>query len=70
MLETQPETDMFGNSRERTVVYFVARSHADLSWYFSFNALSAAANDALSCSEARGSHKRGLVLRLVISQSD
>jgi hypothetical protein len=71
MLETQPETDMFGYSRERTVVFFVARSHTDLSWYLSFNALSPAANDAfLNRGEARACHKRGLVLRLVISQSD
>jgi hypothetical protein len=67
---------MFGYSKERTVVFFVARSHADLSWYLSFDALSPAANHAflnrgeLNGSESRASHKRGLVLRLVISQSD
>jgi hypothetical protein len=60
---------MFGYSRERSVVFFVAQSHADLSWYLSFNALSPAANDASIRSDAE-SHKRGLVLRLVISQSD
>ena len=62
---------MFGFSTKRTVVFFVARSHADLSWYLSFNALSPAANDAcINASGARASRKRGLLLRLVISQPD
>lgn len=72
---------MVGYRKERTVVFFVARCHADLSWYLSFNASSPAANDPFMTrplmnrtqtkrARAGASQERGLVLRLVLSQSN
>jgi hypothetical protein len=68
---------MFGYNQERTVVFFVARSHADLSWYLSLDARSPAANDrSFNRSESHDwgvsgvKTKRRLLLRLIISQAE
>jgi hypothetical protein len=75
--ENLSETIMFGYKPKRTVVFFVAKSHADLSWYLSFNASSPAANDQRVERRESGKRavsgvaaKRGLLLHLVISQPE
>jgi hypothetical protein len=58
--------NMIKDSNGRTAVFFVARSHGDLSWYWSFDTLRPAANDRnwndAGAATAAGSPRRQLSL--------
>jgi len=62
---------MFESFTRRTVLFYVARCHGDLTWYLSMNTLTPAANDiGVASISTAGPYKPTRHLQLVTSPSE